>query len=117
MAGIRLIVQMQIAEGSTEAFIDAWTDHLAEVLDESGCLQYEMFRSVTNPQRIAMVEHWADREAFETHWSRELAREGGPGAGAAAAMVVESDGALYHTEVYDHAPTEFTGTEWVALEG
>jgi quinol monooxygenase YgiN len=112
MAGIRLVAQLHVAEGTSEEFADAWRDHLAEVASEPGCLQYEMFRSSSDPDQIALLEHWASRDAFETHWALELSQPGGPGVPAVDHLLVEWNGAMFHTEIYNRKRSVFADGEW-----
>lgn len=113
MAAIRLVAQFRAAPGMGDALVHAWRRHVAEVATEPGCLQYEMFRSVDDRDAIALVEHWASREAFETHWQRELNQPGGPGVAGTEALMVERDGLLFRTEIYEQRRHEFDGSAWV----
>lgn len=38
---------------------------------EPGCLEYEVFRSVENPERFVSLEKYADSEAFAAHRETE----------------------------------------------
>ena len=116
MAGIRLIAQLHVAPGAAREFVDGWRDHLAEVSEEPGCLQYEMFQSTTDLEQIALLEHWASKEAFETHWALELGRPGGPGVPAVDHLLVEWNGQMFHTEIYDRKRHMFADGEWSIAE-
>ena len=116
MAEIRLIAQMRVAPGSADRFIAGWQEHLRDVAAEPGCLQYEMFRSVDDTDQIALLERWASQDDFDVHTARELAQPGGPGVSTVADLVVESNGALYHTEIYDRRRFGFDGTAWVEAQ-
>ena len=75
-----------------------------------------MFRSVDDTDQIALLERWASQDDFDVHTARELAQPGGPGVSTVAELVVESNGALYHTEIYDRRRFGFDGTAWVEAE-
>jgi quinol monooxygenase YgiN len=36
-------------------------------MQEPGCEQFEVFQSVVNPDRLALLERWADQAALEAH--------------------------------------------------
>ena len=40
---------------------------VAEVHKEAGCLAYELSWDVADPQRLRLVEHWADEATYEAH--------------------------------------------------
>jgi quinol monooxygenase YgiN len=40
-----------------------------EVEDKPGCLQYEVFRSIDDPLRFVMLEHWTDEESLQRHYA------------------------------------------------
>jgi quinol monooxygenase YgiN len=96
MAGIRLVALMRVQPGSADRFVEAWRGHLDEVRGEPGCIQYEIFRSASDPDQLVMLEHWESREAFDAHWDRERNQPGGPG-------VAEANG-LFAPPVGDEPP-------------
>lgn len=67
----RLVINSTAKEGMADAYAGAWAPHGVEVRQEPGCLQYELFRSTRNPENLALIELWASKEAFETHWVLE----------------------------------------------
>jgi len=56
---------------TTEASIDAGLAHVAmlqtQSLAESGCLGYQVFRSVDEPTNLVLIEHYRDDTAQEEH--------------------------------------------------
>ena len=36
-------------------------------MQEPGCEQFEIFQSAANPDRLALLERWADQAALDTH--------------------------------------------------
>lgn len=75
MSAVRLVINLHSTPGGAEGYCLAWQPHRDEVLKEPGCLQYELFRSVSDPDNLAMLELWADRGSFDEHWEKELARQ------------------------------------------
>lgn len=71
MAGVRLVIPMLARTGQASAYLAAWAPRFAEVNAEPGCLQYELFQSAADPERLCLLEHWATREAFDAHYRLE----------------------------------------------
>jgi quinol monooxygenase YgiN len=71
---VRLVVNLHSVPGAAAEYGQAWKSHGAEVAREAGCLQYELFQSISHPDHLAMLELWADRAAFESHWQQEMLR-------------------------------------------
>ena len=36
-------------------------------MKEPGCEQFEVFQSVLNPDKLALLERWTDQAALDTH--------------------------------------------------
>jgi quinol monooxygenase YgiN len=36
-------------------------------MKEPGCEQFEVFQSVVNPDKLALLERWTDQAALDTH--------------------------------------------------
>ena len=65
------------SDGAAEAFVeDVVSEGLLDaVRSEDGCLGYEYFRSMEDPDRVLLVEHWKDEKALDAHIAAEnLAR-------------------------------------------
>ena len=41
---------------------------------EPGCEQFEIFQSVANPDRLALLERWVDQAALDVHAERNRAQ-------------------------------------------
>ena len=48
-----------------------------EVRKEPGCLQFEYFRSHDLQENLARLELWESTAAWDTHWNKLIATEGG----------------------------------------
>ena len=72
---------------------------------ESGCLQYEIFRSGQDPAKLVLLEHWESRAVYDQHWTSQIAREGLPQRkpGASPSRV----------EIYGHETFEVVDGVWV----
>lgn len=70
---IRHVVTIQVAEGETAAFTEAFAALRAVTLHEDGCEQYELFQSLDDPQRMVILERWASQRQLDTHMAAERA--------------------------------------------
>jgi quinol monooxygenase YgiN len=64
---VRLVVTFNVVPGRTDDFIAAWTDRLAEVRQEPGCDQYELFRSTERSDVAVLLELWTSAETLQAH--------------------------------------------------
>ena len=71
---IRLIVTITAAPGRGSELAEAYKARCAEVMKEAGCEQFEVFQSVVNPDKLAILERWTDQEALEAHGQLQRTR-------------------------------------------
>ena len=76
MAAVRVVVQFtadspQIADKQVQAL----AERSGTVQKEAGCLQFEVFRSVSRPEKYALIELWESQAVLD---ERSRARGGGP---------------------------------------
>ena len=64
---IRLVVTITAAPGKGAELAQAYKGRCAEVMKEPGCEQFEVFTSALNPDRLALLERWADQAALDAH--------------------------------------------------
>lgn len=64
---VRLIVTLTAAPGKGADLAEAFRQRCAEVAQEPGCEQFEVFRSVVNPDKLALLERWTDQAALDAH--------------------------------------------------
>ncbi len=64
---VRLVVSITAAPGKGGELAQAYKARCAEVMKEPGCEQFEVFQSVVNPDRLALLERWSDQAALDTH--------------------------------------------------
>ena len=83
---VRLIIHMTAKPGQGAALAEAYAARCREVAREGGCQQYEIFRSALDPDRLVMLELWADQAALDAHMA--LARTQ-PRPPALAALLAE----------------------------
>ena len=65
---IGLTVQFTIKEGSNEDFEAGFAKAASDVkAQDEGCEMYDLFRSVDDSTRYAMVERWTSQESLTAH--------------------------------------------------
>ena len=64
---VRLIVTITAAPGKGADLAEAFRARCAEVMKEPGCEQFEVFQSVLNPDKLALLELWKDQAALDVH--------------------------------------------------
>jgi quinol monooxygenase YgiN len=64
---IRLIVTITAAAGKGTELAQAYRSRCAEVMEEPGCEQFEVFQSVVNPDKLALLERWTDKASLGAH--------------------------------------------------
>ncbi|HXQ16765.1 MAG TPA: antibiotic biosynthesis monooxygenase family protein [Caulobacteraceae bacterium] len=83
---LRLIISINAAPGKGGEFLQAFKGRCEEVMAEPGCEQFEVFQSALDPDRLVLLELWADEAALEAHRQMNATRapfppglRGGPG--------------------------------------
>jgi quinol monooxygenase YgiN len=64
---IRLVITLTAAPGKGAELAQAFSTRCADVMKEPGCQQFEAFQSVVNPDRLVLLERWADQAALDVH--------------------------------------------------
>ena len=64
---VRLVVHINAAPGKGAELAAAFKQRCADVAPEPGCEQFEVFQSVLNPDKLALLELWTDQAALDVH--------------------------------------------------
>ena len=64
---VRLIVTITAAAGKGSELAQAFKPRCLEIMKEPGCEQFEVFQSVVNPDKLALLERWTDQAALDAH--------------------------------------------------
>jgi quinol monooxygenase YgiN len=76
MTEVRVVVQFTAENaGIADKQVQALAERSGSVQKEPGCLQFEVFRSVSRPEQYALIELWESQEVLD---ERARARGGGP---------------------------------------
>jgi quinol monooxygenase YgiN len=64
---VRLVVTLNAAPGKGAELLEAFRGRCAEVVREPGCLEFEVFQSGIDPDKLVLLELWADQAALDVH--------------------------------------------------
>jgi quinol monooxygenase YgiN len=64
---VRLVVTMHAKPGQGAALAQAMASRCREVHQEPGCQQFEVFQSALDPDKLILLELWADQAALDVH--------------------------------------------------
>jgi len=64
---VRLVVTITAAPGKGADLAQAYRQRCVETMKEPGCEQFEVFQSVLNPDKLALLELWKDQAALDVH--------------------------------------------------
>lgn len=64
---IRLLVSITAAPGKGTELARVYRERCLQAMQEPGCLQYEVFQSALNPDRLVLLELWPDEAALDAH--------------------------------------------------
>jgi quinol monooxygenase YgiN len=64
---VRLVVTIAAAPGKGGELAALYRGRCQEVMQEPGCAQFEVFQSVLDPDKLVLLERWADQAALDVH--------------------------------------------------
>jgi len=64
---IRLVVTLTAAPGRGAELAQVYCDMRSDVLQEPGCEQFDVCRDVAQPDKVVLLERWADQAALDAH--------------------------------------------------
>ena len=64
---ITIVAKSTIKPGMTEDFKREAIPLIEASQKESGCISYDMYEDVNNPNILAFIEQWEDRAAIDAH--------------------------------------------------
>src|SRR5579863_5764425 len=64
---VRLVVTIDAMPGKGSELAQAFRARCLECMQEDGCEQFEVFQSVLNPDKLALLELWRDQAALDAH--------------------------------------------------
>jgi quinol monooxygenase YgiN len=64
---VRLVVTLTAAPGKGSELARVFRNRCAEVMQEPGCEQFEVFQSLLDPDKLTLLELWTDQAALDVH--------------------------------------------------
>jgi quinol monooxygenase YgiN len=64
---VRLVVTITAAPGKGAELAQAYKARCEQVMQEPGCEQFEVFQSILDTDRLALLERWSDQAALDVH--------------------------------------------------
>jgi quinol monooxygenase YgiN len=65
---IKIVAKNVIKADKTEEYIALAKNLVQEtVQNDAGCIRYELFQDLSNPQILTMIEEWEDQDALDRH--------------------------------------------------
>jgi quinol monooxygenase YgiN len=71
---VRLVITMHARPGKGAELAQAMAGRCREVQQEPGCQQFEVFQSALDPDKLVLLELWADQAALDVHAQVNAAR-------------------------------------------
>ena len=71
---VRLVVTITAAPGKGAEFAQAFKPRCEESRKDPGCQHFELFQSVFDPDKFALLELWESQEALDHHAKLQAAR-------------------------------------------
>ncbi len=71
---LRLVITLNAAPGKGAEFAEAFRGRCQEVMAEPGCLQFEVFQSVLDPDKLTLLELWEDEATLAAHAKANASR-------------------------------------------
>jgi len=64
---LRLVIMLNAAPGKGAELTAAFKARCEDVMKEPGCLQFEVFQSALDPDRLTLLELWEDEASLAAH--------------------------------------------------
>jgi len=71
---VRLVISIAAAPGKGSEFARAFKPRCEASRQDPGCLQFELFQSVFDPDRFTLLELWESQAALDNHAKLQAAR-------------------------------------------
>ena len=105
MAGIRIVATITYASADeAQQVAERLVKFFEPCRSEDGVVQYELFRSVENPEKLVLQEHWASFRQYDNHWRAQTESGKNPDLGNMTAFEIE---------FYQHQNFDLVDNVWV----
>ena len=70
---VRLVITVEAESGKGAELASAMNEYCRKAAQEPGCQQFELFHSALDPDKLIVLELWADQAALDAHAQRNAA--------------------------------------------
>lgn len=70
---VRLVITVEAESGKGAELASAMNEYCRNAAQEPGCEQFELFHSALDPDKLIVLELWADQAALDAHAERNAA--------------------------------------------
>lgn len=64
---IKVVSRRTIKPENIDTVIKMYDEMIDETRKENGCISYEFFRDVNDPNTVIMIEEWENEDCFNAH--------------------------------------------------
>ncbi|WIM48249.1 putative quinol monooxygenase [Methanosarcina mazei] len=64
---IRVVAKNQVKPEKVQEFMNLCKSLIEETLKEEGCIDYEVYQELENPEILTMLEEWKDEGSLDQH--------------------------------------------------
>ena len=75
---VRLVIEINAKPGKGAELLKLQAERCAAVQQEPGCLQFEIFQSGVNPDKLVLLELWQDQAALDVHAAKNASAPPNP---------------------------------------
>lgn len=75
---VRLVISIQATTGKGAELAKSMEQRCVQVRTEPGCQQFEVFQSAHDPDKLTLLELWADQGALDVHAKLNASRPPNP---------------------------------------
>ena len=68
---VSVVVEEYIKEGQKDAFVAHMRELIRLTKEEEGCIAYDLYEALDDPDEVVMVEIWENKEALDNHMQTE----------------------------------------------
>jgi quinol monooxygenase YgiN len=64
---VEVVATFSVKDGKREAFIAIAQELVNETVKEPGCIKYQLYHDISDPQSFAMIEEWESGAHLDAH--------------------------------------------------
>lgn len=68
---IKVVAKSELIDGKKEEVLNMLDEMIALTRKEDGCISYELFEDMNNPNIITFIEEWEDMDKLKAHMESE----------------------------------------------